>query len=136
VGDAENLAGKIANCSQWTRNEMPGTNGFEFKGTNGTMALLRRGVRQPDSLVVCSREAIGRMREASPTEGEVQADALKLQRQQAINGMPAAHCGLGKRYLVGDGVLKDEQLARFWLGKAAAKGDAEARTTLKQLDGK
>ena len=136
AGDAEDLAGKIANCRQWTRSEVAGTNSFEFKGTNGTVALLRRGGRPPDSLVVCSREAAGRMRESSRTEGEGQAEALKLQRQQAINGMASAQCALGKRYLAGDGVPKDEPLARFWLGKAAGKGDADARTTLKKLEGK
>jgi len=136
VGEAENLAGKIANCGQWSRSETAGTNSFEFKGTNGTVAMLRRGVRQPDSLVVCSREAVGRMRESSRAEGDVEREALKLLRQQAINGMPSAQCALGKRYWAGDGVPKDEQLARYWLEKAAAKGDAEARTTLKKLDGK
>ena len=136
VGDAEHLAGQIANCSQWTRRELAGTNSFELKGTNGALAMLRCGTRPPDSLVICSPEAGGWMRESSRREGETPTESRKRQRQQAINGVTSAQCALGKRYADGDGVAKDEALAHYWLAKAAAKGDVEARAALRKLDGK
>lgn len=136
VNDAETLAGRIANCSQWTRSETAATNSVNFKGTNRTVALLRRGVRPPDSLVVYSREAIGGMRASSRTDAEAQEEALRLQQQQAINGTVSAQCALGKRHLAGNGVPKDERLGRYWIKKAAAKGDADAKAVLKKLDGK
>jgi TPR repeat protein len=134
--DAEALAGKIANCDQWSKSETASPAGYELKGANGAVALLRRGLKDPDSLVVCSGEAAGRMRVSSQQEPEAITNALRLQRQQAINGISSAQCALGKRYLTGDGVPKDAESARYWLQKAAAKGDAEARAALKKLEEK
>ena len=59
--------------------------------------------------------------------------ALKFHVQQASNGMPSAQCSLGKRYLNGDGVAKDEALARYWLEKSAAQDNAEAKAALAKL---
>ncbi len=131
---AEALASRIAGCGAWTRRETVEPPGFEFKGTNGTAATLRRGPRPPDSLVVYSADAVEKMRKPAPAGNA--AEELRLQRQRAINGELAAQCALGKRYLAGDGLGKDEQMARFWLEKAASKGNAEAREALKKLDGK
>jgi TPR repeat protein len=132
--EAEALATRIAGCGTWTRRTTVDPPGFEFKGTNGAAAMLRRGSMPPDSLVVYSAEAVEKMRK--PVSQGDTANELRLQRQQAINGISAAQCALGKRYLTGDGLAKDEPLARFWLEKAAAKGSVEAREALKKLDGK
>jgi len=134
TNEAEALATRIAGCAAWTRRDLTNPPGLEFKGTNGASAMLRRGALPPDSLVVYAAEAVQKMRKSEPAADP--AGELKLQRQQAINGVSEAQCALGKRYLAGDGLAKDDQMARFWLGKAAAKGSAEARDMLKKLDGK
>jgi hypothetical protein len=148
---AEGLATRVGNCAKWSRQETINPPGVEFKGTNGMVAMLTRGPQPPDSLIICTSEAVERMREATRKESEAKTgaaqpvkpgdpdpstNALRLQQQQAINGLPAAQCALGKRYLVGDGVPADLQLARYWLEKAAAKGDPEAKAALRKMDGK
>jgi TPR repeat protein len=132
--EAEVMASRIAGCETWTRKNTPDPPGVEFKGTNGAAAMLRRGPQPPDSLVIYSAEAVEKMRK--PASQEDEAAKLKLQRQEAINGIPASQCALGKRYLAGQGVDKDESLGRFWLEKAAARGNAEAKDVLKKLNAK
>jgi TPR repeat protein len=134
ANEAEALAARIAGCGAWTRRATVDPPGVEFKGTNGTAAMLRHGALPPDSLVVYSAEAVEKMRKPAPPADP--ASDLRLQRQQAINGSPEAQCALGKRYLAGEGLAKDEPMARFWLGKAAAKGSTDAKEALKKLDGK
>jgi len=144
----EPLAGRIANCGKWSRSDTLNPPGSEFRGTNGAVAILRRGAAQPDSLVVYSSEAARTMRGFSWKGSEAKTNApaqpapavadhatndLMYLQQQAINGTPSAQRSLGQRYATGDGVPKDEQLARFWLEKAAAKGDAEAKAALKKM---
>ncbi len=133
---ARELATRIAQCSQWSRSEIVSPPGFELRGSNGAVAFLRRNQREADLLLICSSEAAAQMREGAPKTPEADADALRVQRQQAINGAPAAQYALARRYLAGDGVPKDEQAARFWMAKAAAKGHAEAKAALLKLDGK
>jgi hypothetical protein len=58
---------------------------------------------------------------------------LKFQLGRASNGSAYAQCALGKRYLEGKGVPKDEALARSWLEKSAAQGDEEAKAALRKL---
>ncbi len=134
AGEAEALAARIAGCGAWARRETQDPPGVEFKGTNGTAAMLRRGALPPDSVVVYAAEAVQKMRPSASKADP--AEELRLQRQQAINGVPEAQCALGKRYLTGEGLAKDEQMARFWLAKAAAKGSTDAKEALKKLDGK
>jgi len=58
---------------------------------------------------------------------------VSWQMTQASNGVRYAQCELGKRYLQGDGVPVNTNLARLWLEKAAAQGSEEAGQLLKAL---
>jgi TPR repeat protein len=62
----------------------------------------------------------------------IQLKVLKFQQDQAANGSPSAQYDLGMRYLRGDGVEKDETLARQWLEKSAAQDNAQAKAALQQ----
>jgi len=61
------------------------------------------------------------------------ARLLKWHQEQAAKGSPSAQCSLGLRYLKGDGVPKDETLARTWLQKSASQGNPEAIASLAKL---
>lgn len=67
-------------------------------------------------------------------DGETAVRVLKFQRDQAEKGSASAQYDLGMRYLKGDGVQKNEVLARAWLEKAALQDDAQAKAALKQLE--
>jgi len=75
------------------------------------------------------KESVRHIKEAE----RVQQAVLDFQRERARKGAPSAQRDMGKRYLAGDGVAKDEQEARRLLGLAAAQGDGEARSILTQL---
>ncbi|MBI3880609.1 MAG: sel1 repeat family protein [Verrucomicrobia bacterium] len=59
-----------------------------------------------------------------------QAKVLALQMRQASNGSATFQFDLGARYLKGDGVEKNEDLAREWLEKSAAQGNNQAKALL------
>ena len=50
--------------------------------------------------------------------------------QEAEKGHASAQYMLGRRYLYGDGMTRDDEQARHWLEKAAAQGDLDAQATL------
>jgi TPR repeat protein len=149
AAQAELLASRIANCGTWSKSDTLNPPGIEWRGTNGAVAALNHGPNPPDSLVLYSSEAARMIKKPSATEVAVKAgdpsatnapstdqaaDALRKQRQQAINGDVAAQYALGERYLAGDGVPMDILLARYWLEKAAAKNSVKAKAALKSLD--
>jgi hypothetical protein len=55
---------------------------------------------------------------------------FRIEMQEAEKGRASAQYMLGRRYLYGDGVAKDGDLARHWLKKAAAQGELDAQATL------
>ena len=55
---------------------------------------------------------------------------IRLEMQEAEKGRPSAQFMLGRRYLYGDGIAEDEDLARHWLERAAAQGNPDAQATL------
>lgn len=59
--------------------------------------------------------------------------ALEKLARNATNGFPTCQYELGVRYQKGDGVPVDFELAREWLGKAAAQGHAKAKAALENL---
>ncbi len=68
--------------------------------------------------------------------GEVKdgdAEALRLLRMHAEAGEAGAQSYLGFTYRYGLGVAKDEREAMKWYKMAAAQGDAEAESALKEL---
>ena len=52
----------------------------------------------------------------------------------AERGSPSAQYILGRRYLDGESVPKDEMEARRWLEKSAAQGNSDAQAALQALD--
>lgn len=64
---------------------------------------------------------------------EVQARVLAFQLEQARQGAPSAQLALGRRYLAGDGVERNEAVGRVWLAAAARQGSTEAQEALRQL---
>ncbi len=61
------------------------------------------------------------------------ARTLEFLQGRAKQGSAAAACSLGIRYLKGDGVPVDTDLARKWLSTAAAGGNVEASNILATL---
>lgn len=55
------------------------------------------------------------------------ADAFKLLQQLAVKGKPRAMSALGMMYMNGDGVARDFDAGRKWIGRAAALGLQEAQ---------
>jgi hypothetical protein len=55
---------------------------------------------------------------------------LKIDLLEAEQGRDSAQYMLGRRYLFGDGVPKDEGQARHWLEQAAAQGNRDAEAAL------
>ena len=73
---------------------------------------------------------------AKKEKEEVLKKTVEFQKKRAAEGSPSAQYDLGLRYLTGDGVEKNEELARKWL-EASAKNDyALARRKLEDLDRK
>jgi hypothetical protein len=74
---------------------------------------------------------------ASRAEAERQKrgaeSSLRFHLAQASNGQPSAQCALGKRYLAGDGLPVDTNLALLWLTRSAAQDNREAKATLEKL---
>jgi TPR repeat protein len=60
-------------------------------------------------------------------------NAAKLYRDLAAHGDPNAQTNLGKLYMRGKGVRRDDNKAKALLKKAAAQGDEEARRILSAL---
>jgi hypothetical protein len=67
------------------------------------------------------------------TDGLV-ARTVEFQKQHAAQGSESAQYELGLRYLKGDGVEKDEALARKWLTVASKNGYSPATRKLAELD--
>jgi TPR repeat protein len=60
-------------------------------------------------------------------------ESARWYRQAASQGVLFAQTRLGKMYLTGSGVVKDENEARKWLRIAAEAGDIEAMELLKGI---
>ncbi len=58
---------------------------------------------------------------------------VQIELQEAEKGSASAQYMLGRRYLYGDGIPKDEQLARRWLEASAAQGNSDAQAKLQSL---
>ena len=58
---------------------------------------------------------------------------VKFEMQEAEKGNPSAQYMLGRRYLYGDGVTKDEKEGRRWLQASAVQGNPDAQTKLQSL---
>jgi hypothetical protein len=61
------------------------------------------------------------------------AKALAFNQSQADKGDAQGEFRMGERYLIGEGVAKDPQVAREWFAKAAAQGHSDAKAALEKL---
>ena len=61
---------------------------------------------------------------------------VEFQKKRADAGAPTSQYDLGMRYLTGDGVEKDPELARKWLKAASTNGNSQATKKLAELDKK
>jgi hypothetical protein len=64
---------------------------------------------------------------------KTESDLVKYHRQRAEAGSDNAQYELGVRYLIGNGLDKDEKLGREWLAKSAKSGNAKAVKKLAEL---
>ena len=69
-------------------------------------------------------------------KAETLRKTVEFQKKRADAGAPTAQYDLGIRYLTGDGVEKDGELARKWLKAAATNGNSQAVKKLAELDKK
>lgn len=58
---------------------------------------------------------------------------IEFQQQRAEKGSPTSQYDLGMRYLTGDGLEPDLQLAKKWLGAAARQGHKMAAKRLEEI---
>lgn len=61
---------------------------------------------------------------------------IEFQKQRAEAGAPTAQYDLGMRYLNGDGIEKNLELAQKWLHSAATNGNTQAVKKLEELNKK
>jgi hypothetical protein len=71
--------------------------------------------------------------EKSKRDQALKEKVIAFQREQATKGFPSFQYELGLRYLIGDGVEKNEVAAKGWLKLAAAQGHKQAAEKLKEL---
>jgi TPR repeat protein len=67
---------------------------------------------------------------ASEAQATVADGLLQFQMERAEKGSENAQYALGMRYLKGDGVPQDDAIAKSWLEKSAAQGNAQAKIAL------
>lgn len=65
---------------------------------------------------------------------ETEANTVKWVRDQADAGDAFSQFRMGERYLKGDGVEKDDSLAKKYLTKASAQGNQDARDLLAKMN--
>lgn len=61
---------------------------------------------------------------------------IEFQKKRAEAGSPTSQYDLGMRYLNGDGLEKNPELAKKWLKAAATNGNSQAVKQLEELDKK
>jgi TPR repeat protein len=59
---------------------------------------------------------------------------IKVEKAQAQDGNASAQYMLGRRYLYGDGVAKDEAAALRLLEQSASQGNADAKALLRSVE--
>jgi len=74
------------------------------------------------------------VRPASQSKDDTRRRVLESQFVRAGEGSESAQFDVGMRYLSGDGVAKDADLARTWLTEAALNGHSKAAKKLAELD--
>ena len=67
---------------------------------------------------------------------EILRKTIEFQKKKAEEGAPTAQYDLGMRYLDGDGLEKNLDLAKKWLNAAATNGNNQAAKKLESLDKK
>jgi TPR repeat protein len=67
---------------------------------------------------------------------EMLRKTIEFQKKRAETGAPTAQYDLGMRYLNGDGVEKNSELAEKWLRASATNGNSQAAKKLEELNKK
>ena len=80
-----------------------------------------------------AQQAQERLAQKERREAEADQRLTVWQLEKASNGFASAQCSIGLRYLNGKGVATDEALARYWLEKAAAQDNMEAKAALSKM---
>ncbi|MFM8357711.1 MAG: hypothetical protein ACKOET_04060 [Verrucomicrobiota bacterium] len=88
----------------------------------------------PGPAAAAARAAVARPPAFPPADpAELRARVLAFQQERARQGSSSAQLALGRRYLAGDGVERNEEVGRVWLAAAARQGSTEAQEALRQL---
>jgi hypothetical protein len=104
--------------------------------TYESLSGAKSTVRVLDYGIACSppKETIETLKKQKAFVLEQRRDAkerrIRLEMLDAEKGRASAQFMLGRRYLYGDGIAEDEDLARHWLESAAAQGNPDAQATL------
>jgi len=100
----------------------------------GTTALYDYGIDYyPPQRALTPEEAAAAKAQAAKRNAGADAAILKLEIEQADNGLAPYQYRLGMRYLNGNGVEKDQAKALEYLGKAAAQGNQDAAKALAKI---
>ena len=98
-------------------------------------ALTRARIEKEEAAVreaKAKAEASSRAQMANRERARV-AKIISYQLTQASNGFPSFQLEIGKRYLKGDGVETNIDLARHWLSSAATNGESQAVKLLSSI---
>jgi len=90
----------------------------------------RHEQEQAEAEVKAAAEQTARIRAAKLARD---AKLLAYQLSQASNGLPSFQLIIGKRYLTGEGVETNLDLAKHWLRSAMTNGETQATTLLSKL---
>jgi TPR repeat protein len=104
-----------ADCKTFDKAVVAMQTGFVSEGVTCMQAAARRG--EPLAL-----RALGLMRLRGEVLGKDEQEAVALFHQAARIGDAESMYLLGEAFKRGIGVAPDQQLARFWLDRAAAEG--------------
>jgi TPR repeat protein len=98
--------------------------------------LKQEEARRSRERELAAQEALEKARAEEQRMRPIRERAARIaayQLQQASNGYPSFQIEVAKRYMAGDGLPIDKELARHWLNSACTNGESQATNLLKEL---
>ena len=126
------LFGQATSVKRITRNVAPPASRPATTGAKPAPTPAPASTAQPQPAV----PAVA-VREKSPEEkAEALRKTIEFQKARAAEGSSSAQYDLGMRYLNGDGLEKNLELAKKWLQRAADQDNTQAKQQLQLLNKK
>ena len=128
------LLGQTTSAKRITRSVAPPASGPTKSGAKPAPAAASTSTAQPRLAVPAVAVPA---REKTPEEkAEAVRKTIEFQKARAAEGSSSAQYDLGMRYLNGDGLEKNPELAKKWLQRAADQDHTQAKQQLQLLNKK